>query len=713
MPFLLASTFNDSVGRLTHNEQKQVDLTTMRLFRDPTGNGLQMHRVERAPSFWTVRVSQDLRIVLHKDGDTTLLAWVGHHDAAYRWAERKRLIPHERTGAMQFVEVPVVDGGIAKSLHDVIDSIGTHQISLSEAGNADGDRLVPARKVDEVPVVMGQPFRGLTDDQLLDVGVPSSWLDPVRDTQSDFVDELFELLPAEAAEALLDFATGGRLEDHVATRADAGADPFAHPDAQRRFRVLDNIEELRAALEQPFEKWAVYLHPVQRALVERDWAGPARVTGSAGTGKTIVALHRAAHLARTDPSAKVLLTTFSKPLAAALLRKRDVLTEAEPELRKRITVSTLDQAAFDLFTSRYGQPSIANPALVRAAIADAQDAGLGKGFTRDFLFEEWDEVVDAWNLPDLEAYATVPRIGRRTRLGSGQREAAWTVFEFIRERLGRRGATTWPQLYGRLESDAGALPYSHAVVDEAQDLSVAQVKFLGRLSQVRPDALFLAGDIGQRIFHLPFSWARLGLDIRGRSHALKVNYRTSHQIREMADRLLPPAIADVDGIEEGRRGTVSIFDGPSPEVNLADDEESEREAVAAFLVKCVQDGISPSEIGVLVRSQDQLGRARNAVRAAHLEFREADGPTIAIMHEAKGLEFRSVIVMCCDEDVLPDPTRLAAIGDVADLEAAYETERQLLYVASTRARDHLLISGIAPGSEFLDDLKGRSGSLFT
>ena len=524
------------------------------------------------------------------------------------------------------------------------------------------------------------------------------------------MDALFAHLPAEAAEALYDVATGGRIEDHIAAKAATGgaaADPWTHPDAQRRFRTVDNLDELRAALDQPFEKWTVFLHPAQRALAERAWSGPARVSGSAGTGKTIVALHRAAHIARIQPGARVLLTTFSGPLADALAHKRDILTEADPPLRERIAVRALDQAAIELYAAAFGEPTLATPAQVRAAIGDARKAGLGGTHAAEFLFEEWDELVDAWNVNTAEEYARLPRIGRRTRLGPQQREAAWSVFAFVRQRLADRRVVTWAAIYARLTgrlTEGSALPFSHVVVDEAQDLSVAQVRFLAQVARSRPDALFLAGDIGQRIFHLPFSWARLGLDIRGRSHCLKVNYRTSHQIRAAADRLLPPSITDMDGVEEGRRGTVSVFDGPPPELLLAENEARERAGIAAFLERCHGDGMAAAEIAVLVRGEGQLARARAAVSAAGFDPRAEKDVAITTMHGAKGLEFRAVAVIACDEDVLPDPARFAAIGDPADLEAAYDTEPHLLYVACTRARDRLLVSGIAPGSEFLDDL---------
>lgn len=686
MTLLYASTFADALGRLTHQEQKQVKITTVDLMIDPKGSGLSLERLTSAADdrLWSARVSRDLRIIMRRDGEDVLLAYVGHHNDAYNWAERRKIVPHERSGAMQIVEL--------------VERQEEHPVYTKRAGEASTG---PALN-DEAT----QPFWALSDDQLLDVGVPRDWLQPVRETSDSEIDTLFDRLPAEAAEALYDFATGGKLEDHLVQPTEPGADPFAHPDAQRRFRVLDNVEELQAALDAPFEKWAVFLHPAQAALVAKDVTGPTRVSGSAGTGKTIVALHRAVHLARKDADARVLLTTFSQPLADALERKRDVLTEAQPGLRERIAVQSLDAAVLDLYTALHGVPDLASGETIHTLIAEAREAGQGGGLTAEFLFEEWEELVDAWGVADPEAYAALPRIGRRTRLGAQQREAAWGVFDHVSAGLAGRRLVTWAQVYAELAGwlrEGGQLPFDHVVVDEAQDLTVAQVRFLAETGKGRADALFLAGDIGQRIFRLPFSWAKLGLDIRGRSNSLKVNYRTSHQIRALADRLLPPAITDMDGVEEGRRGTVSVFDGPAPAVLLVEDEEAESAAVATWLLVCLGDGIAPAEVGLLVRSEAQLPRAHAAAELATVDMR-ADGEfAFATMHNAKGLEFRAVAVMACDEDVLPDPDRLAAIGDIAEMETAYETERHLLYVACTRARDRLMVCGVTPGSEFLDD----------
>lgn len=687
MTLFYASTFTDALARLSGPEQKQVKLAAFDLQMDPRGNGLQMHRIEKTLGFWSVRVSSDIRIILHKENDITLLAYVDHHDDAYRWAERKRLVTHERTGAMQFVEIPVIQGEPV-----ILTAAAVEQPKPAAAA--------PAR----------YPFTSLTDDQMLDVGVPRDWLVIVRGTQEELIFDLFEKLPSEAAEALLDHATGGRIEQHVTVKT-PGANPYTHPDALRRFRVVENLEELKAALDQPFEKWAVFLHPAQRTLVERSWSGPVRVSGSAGTGKTIVALHRAAYLAKARGQ-KVLLTTFSKSLAAALLKRQDILALSEPSSHGLVTVSTLDEIVFEIYEQVFGRPNMATAEALHAAIEAAQSAGLGKGFTPDFLFEEWDELVDPWGVDDGVAYAKIPRLGRRTRLGSAQRESAWQVFTFIKKWLAERDVISWPQLYARLVGkfleQPELWPFTYVVVDEAQDISVAQARFLAAIGRQNDEALFFTGDQGQRIFHLPFSWLTLGIDVRGRSQSLKVNYRTSHQIRSAADRLLPGSISDADGVEEGRRGTVSVFDGPEPSVIMAENEAEEIAAVSDFLRSCTAEGMAGGDLAILVRSEKQFKRARSAALEAGLYKGDGQSISIVTMHDAKGLEFKAVVVMACDDDVIPDCERISAIGDMAELEAIYDSERHLLYVACTRPRDRLLVTAVRPGSEFLGDILAGS-----
>jgi superfamily I DNA/RNA helicase len=520
-------------------------------------------------------------------------------------------------------------------------------------------------------------------------------------------------LPAEAAEALLELATSGKPR---MTQAPAvSATPFDHPDAQRRFRVMANVEELQRALDYPWEKWTVFLHPDQREMVERDYTGPARVSGSAGTGKTIVALHRAAHLARTHPDARVLLTTFSDTLASTLRTKLKRLLSGEPRLAERIDVYSLNAIGVRLYKAHIGPATIADRKIISELIREAANTVGGHKFGQHFLLTEWEQVVDAWQLGNWEAYRDVARLGRKTRLPEAQRKVLWSIFERVRAGLQSRRLITDAELFTSLAAAIAKtkkVVFDFAVVDEAQDIAVAHIRFFAALGNLRPNALFFAGDLGQRIFQQPFSWKALGVDIRGRSRTLRVNYRTSHQIRTQADRLLGPVVTDVDGNSDDRTDTVSIFNGPPPTIQTLKSEDEEITKVGSWIAEHARAGIMPHEFGLFVRSIDQLNRAQAAAKKAGIPFKVLDENvetisghvSIGTMHLAKGLEFRAVAVMACDDEIVPLQERIETVGDDADLQEVYDTERHLLYVACTRARDHLLVSGVMPVSEFLDDL---------
>jgi len=211
----------------------------------------------------------------------------------------------------------------------------------------------------------------------------------------------------------------------------------------------------------------------------------------------------------------------------------------------------------------------------------------------------------------------------------------------------------------------------------------------------------------------PFSWKSLGDDIRGRSGAMRINYRTSHQIRARADRLLGQEVTDVDGNTEERGGTLSVFNGPPPALEIPATAEEEAAVVSRWLADRISEGVKPEEVAVFVRSAAQLPRAQAATEAAGLPYTLLDDDVettrgrvaLGTMHLSKGLEFRAVVVMACDDDVVPLQSRIEAVTDDADLQEVYDTERHLLYVACTRARDHLLVTGVDPASEFLQDLE--------
>jgi len=695
MPTILADSFTAALAKLTNDEQKQAKLTAFDLQTDPNRPGLQFHRIDASkdPNFWSVRVNRDLRIIIHKSADSVMLAYVDHHDDAYAWAERRRIEAHPRTGAIQIVEVRERVEEIARPVPQPIQSELPFAVATQPAPSP------------------GPLFSRLTEEDALSIGVPQDWIaDTLVATEESFFD-LASHLPQEAAEALLEFAATGQLKKP----APVTADPYAHPDAQRRFRILEGHEELAAALDQPFEKWAVFLHPSQRSIVERDFSGPVRVVGSAGTGKTVVALHRVARILKSDPTARVLLTTFSEPLAAALQRKLRILLADAPSLIDRVTISSFEQAAADLHALITGRKAyLVGPDKLRSLVRDCASASGLPRYTTQFLNSEWEHVIDAWQVDSAEAYASVPRMGRKNRLGARQREELWTIFSKVRDELRAKALTTAAGLFTSVTRhfrERPEKPYTHVVVDEAQDLGVAELRFLASIVPSSPDSLFFAGDIGQRIFQQPFSWKGLGVDIRGRSFTLKVNYRTSHQIRRKADYLLPDNVRDVDGEGDERRGTVSVFDGLEPVVVIAPSVEDEALAAAAFLNGLLKEGIPPREIGIFCRSNDELARVAKITEVAGLKTTSSlsakqadDAVLIGTMHLAKGLEFRAVLVVACDEGVLPLASRIADVADEFELDEVVATERQLLYVAATRARDHLFISGVAPSSEFLEDL---------
>jgi len=696
MTTILADSFTVSLAKLSNDEQKQVKLTAFDLQTDPNRPGLQFHRIDASkdPNFWSVRVNRDLRIIIHKTGDSVMLAYVDHHDDAYKWAERRRIETHPRTGALQIVEV-------RERVEEIV-------IQPAPARQPELPFLVQS-----TPSASALPlFSKLSTDDALSIGVPEDWIKDVLGASEDKFFTLANHLPQEAAEALLEYAATGVLSKPTPP---ATIDPYSHPDAQRRFRILEGHEELAAALDQPFEKWAVFLHPSQKALVDRDFSGPVRVVGSAGTGKTVVALHRVARILRNEPQAKVLLTTFSEPLAAALKRKLGVLLADSPSLADRVTISSFEQAAADLFALMTGRKAyLVGREKLRALITDAANAGGITKNTPQFLNSEWEHVIDAWQIDSAETYATVPRMGRKNRLGAKQRDELWTVFADVRRQLRAKALLTAADLFTVVTKhfeDRTEKPYTHVVVDEAQDLGVAELRFLNAIVPNRPDSLFFAGDIGQRIFQQPFSWKGLGIDVRGRSFTLKVNYRTSHQIRRMADRLLPESVRDVDGEEDQRKGTVSVFDGVEPVIVVAPTTEEEATAASQFLRNLLEQGIPANEIGIFCRSNDQIARASKVAElaaVATVSSLAARGPEEALligtMHLAKGLEFRAVLIVACDEGVLPLAARINDVADEFELDEVVATERQLLYVAATRARDHLFISAVAPGSEFIEDL---------
>ena len=685
MQFRIADTFTDSLAKLTGDEQKAVKTTAFDLQMDPARPGLKLHQVEGAKDkgFWSARVSRDIRLIVHRTASSFLLCYVDHHDAAYQWAGRRRLERHPTTGAAQLVEIRETVREIPVPRYVEVDVPAAAHLVAS------GRPAAPR----------GAIFGGASDDYLLGYGVPAEWLGDVRAATEDTLLDLADHLPAEAGEALLQIATGGAPALPAAAAADA--DPFAHPDAQRRFRVMADVEALERALDYSWEKWTVFLHPAQRQLVEREYNGPrppSRV--SAGTGKTIVALppRRASRPPppREPRAAGDLLRRAghgapSAPHAPHRQRAEDRRAPRGARHGRHRPAALHGPRRSPRSRPRRGRPgpcsTAPRPASRATGSARTSSGPNGARWSTPGSSRAWED------------YRDVPRLGRKTRLAEKQREVLWAIFSRVRSALAEDGRLTEPAMFTRLAAqmaEAAHPPFDFCVIDEAQDVGVAELRLLAALGGGRPNGLFFAGDLGQRIFQTPFSWRSLGVDVRGRSHTLRINYRTSHQIRRQADRLLPRRARRrrrqrrASGAPRSR-----WFNGPAPELRVFDSPQGETEAIAGWLrARQGRRLCAAGDRRVRSGRRPQIERALSAVRAAGMQPVQLDAGSggvsgsvaVGTMHLAKGLEFRAVVVAACDDEVIPLQGRIEHVADEADLEEVYGTERHLLYVACTRAR---------------------------
>jgi hypothetical protein len=681
MRFAIANTFQKALQKLESKDAAAAKLAKQSAFdfqMNPARSGFSFERLNKSkdPNFWSLRVSDGIRIIAHRSPDLVTMCYVDRHDEAYQWAERRRFEVHPETGAAQIVEIRET----VKEITKVIE-----------------------RQV-RPPL-----FGGFEPDYLFALGVPTEWLDGVRLVSEDNFDALIGHLPDEAVERLLDLAAGKPVPRPTPVKGTTDITAVLHPDAQRRFRVIDNQQELRQALDFPWDQWIVFLHPTQRSVVEKSFSGPARVTGSAGTGKSVVALHRAAWLAKQGPKAKILLTTFSKTLATRLAQNADILMGRSAE-RAQIEVEHLHKIARDLWVKKKGRPFIAVTAKRLAALMEAAQvtvAGAGR-FSAGFLQNEFETVVDSAGITTWEQYKSASRANRGTPLGARQKLTIWHVFEKLVQLLARENLSTWISLCYQASQLAGPV-YDHVIADEAQDFGPAELRFVRALVAPGKNDILLCGDSGQRIYKPRTSLLSCGLDVRGRSTQLKINYRTTQQIRQFADGLFAAAEADADG-QSLTRDAVSILNGPVPAVTPFGSIADEISGLAEWLELQLREGVQPREIAIFARTEAVLrDRAEPALEPLGLKalLLNDDDPadenhvSLGTMHRAKGLEFKAVAVIGCDQGLLPLRSVLDAFTDPVERDLFVEQERNLLYVALTRAREHLLVSHSGPPTSFL------------
>jgi len=673
-------TFRPSLKELTGAEQGAVMTTMVELTEAPDSPGLNVHRVgDAATRCWSARVNDDIRLIFFRVERTVVPAYVAHHDDAYRWAEGRALDMHPDTGAAQIVIV-------GERREEIIKRIIVPEVQDPRAR---------------------RPFEHLTDESMLSYGTPKAWLHGIREASIDvFLEEIGDALPAESLEYLMAVALGE--VPPPPPPAKRSQNPFTHPDAKRRFYLVESDEDLRRALTLDWEQWMLYLHPSQREAVDREFAGPARVTGGPGTGKSVVAVHRAARLAR-DGNGRVLLTSFSKTLSNHLRQQLDQLLADDPA-RERVDVVHLHHLAVELLTEARGRGlKLADGQTIGKAAKLAADAISTKSITPAFLEAEWNMVVDPYGVATWEDYAVVDRAARGSSLNRAQRELAWRGIEAMQASLESAELTTWSKVCWELVEhlDGGSdHPYAHVIADEAQDFGPGELRLLRALAPSAANDVFLASDANQRIFKPYTPVARAGLEVRGRSVTLRVNYRMTEQIRRVAEGI----IAGKVDCDEPTAGSVSLLAGLEPEVIVAPGVTVEIQRVADWLKKLVANGYRPGQIAIFARRKDIIqNRIHAAVKAAGLEVFNLDADdappsnrvAIGTMHRSKGLQFRAIAIMGVEDGTVPLNSVRTRQPDEAAQRAFVEMERNLLYVACSRARERLLITGVGRGSEFV------------
>jgi len=653
----------------------------------------------------SIRASIHHRIILaHPDGSGTyILLWVDNHDAAYAWAVRHRLdIGDDRRG----LAIVTVDER-TDAPHALQESALTKDSSI---------------------------LRDCSDEQLLAVGVPQALLPALRGCQNE--DDLLVLLGAlrpEVSEPVLRLAVGDTLplvtsdddgEQIVSApqpeRAQPVEDPVVaalqRPESGRRFVVLSSQQELEQALNYPMERWRLFLHPDQRTIVTRHYTGPALVSGGAGTGKTVVGLHRARYLASTvfpAPEDRVLVTTFTHNLAANLSRLMDSLCGDDHDLRERIEVVSVHSLATKIRRQARESFGIIQSDAATRLMMEAMEGRDTLGLPLSFYQAEWREVALEREALTEATYLEVDRSGRGKALNRRQRAAIWPVLEAYRDALTTAKREEWPLVVHRarelVESGSVTFPYRYraAIVDEAQDMGAPEMRLLLALVGVGPDSVLLLGDSRQQIYARGSFVRLLNLPI-GRRHArLRVNYRTTEQIRAMAARALTAAEA-LTGEPLPPDDSISLLSGPHPIIRTFTTEDQE----VAAVIEAVRDALTtmaPEEIAVVARTGKLVTSYLHALTTANIQASKLDaerttlpGVQVGTMHRVKGLEFRGVFLVGCSADVLPQPYT----GE--DEEAAHadheERERHLLYVAMTRAREVLWISSADAPSPLLSHL---------
>ncbi len=666
-------------GKLPAKVQKKVVELTQKFEEDSTQASIHLEPVNatKDPKVRSARVGLDYRaiVIAPEQGDTYLLMHIDHHDEAYQWCANKRFETHLALGTLQVFDVEEAERSLL-------------------AGN---DQVQPAVQP-VVPDVELYVLQKLSDDELFHAGVPHALIPAVRAVRSDDdFERLSEYLPPEASQILFGIAAGMALDDAL-NEMIGGLDDVAKPVGPGDFSHLADMsnmnlvlvqgeEHLREILSEDIEEWRIFLHPYQRKLVEWSTKGPMKIFGAAGTGKTVAVMHRAAWLAKQcKDNEKVLITTYTTNLSVTI---KGLMEKLAAGFSDRIEVTNLHQLARTICFRAHWKGKIAEPDDLQSIWKQVMTlpAATEQEFSADFLREEFEQVIEPMGISTEDEYLTAVRSGRQV-LRRKQRKALWKVFVEVRRQLTKRELLTFDGLIhqARLIVERGDFPqYRHVLVDEIQDFGLEALRLVAAISPLDKDLndpLCVVGDGHQRIYNVtPVPMGRAGIDVRGRSRRLKINYRTSEEIRDWAHGVLEGLdVDDLNGDVAVTQGDRSVFHGPKPQLVKCETDDDVASAVLAWIKGLTEIGEIRTHEICLTPVNNKIINAleSNGIATVELKARQADpgqeesGVRFGSKKRIKGLEFKAV-----------------AILDFAN--SGHVLQRFENYVAATRARQQLLV----------------------
>lgn len=687
----ISSDFFNAFAKLPRQIQGKVTEFINKFRNNPLSNGINYEKIHNAvdKKIWSVRIDDTYRgiVVRQEESGVYLLLWIDHHDEAYDWACRKKCEINKLTGNIQVFDIK----------QEVLEN------------------------APEYPGI----FKELTDEQLIELGLPSEQVLLIRSFISN--DEFYNAkrsIPSDAYEALEWIVNGIPYEevrelyvkDAPAEISEDFATALQSENNQNSFVIVEGEGELRKIMAEPLEKWRIFLHPTQRKIVTKKYSGSAQVLGGAGTGKTVVAMHRAKALAsKLVDKEKILFTTFTANLAGDI--KDNLRKICTVEEQRRIEVINLDQWVAQFlrehsYTYTISYDEVINELWNEAIALSGEDVEFPVGF----FDEEWSKVVAPQEAFTLEQYVKATRTGRGTRLDRKKRIQIWQVFEeyisLMKERQVRDVNTAMYECRTILEKNHEGVKYKSIIVDEGQDLSMNAYKLLRSIAgEEHENDIFIVGDSHQRIYKNRPVLSKAGINVRGRSSYLKINYRTTEEIRKYAFAFLKGvSFDDLDeGYDDGKQ-CQSLTHGTKPEVLNFNSAVEEFGYILERVKNLSERGIELKDICIVARTHKLIddyisqftaaGIKTYEIKRSKLEDRTFDGIRVATMHRVKGLEFQYVFVAGVNQRVLPLATAINHTDAVSEDESI-ASEKCLLYVALTRAQKAAFITSYGKPSELL------------